>query len=82
MTLSGILMCIRSTVTDSTKANFCFVLSIEKSFDGAKIGFWLLLEKIDTFLDNLFLFGLREALESMKILPWHMECAKPINKLV
>jgi len=86
MTLSGILMCTRSTVTDGAKANICIVLQIKKPFDITEIRLCLPLKKAGTLLYDLFPFGLREALEGTRVFTWHVISefgggVKPINKL-
>ena len=66
-----VLMFTRSTVTKSTKTNISLILCIEEPFDRADVRFLLFPEEFDTFLDDLFPFGVREGPEGMKLLTWH-----------
>ena len=52
-----------STVANSIEANSSIVLGFELLFYGTEVWLVLLLQKIDTFLDDLFSFRFRETFE-------------------
>ena len=86
ITLSSILMCTRSTVTNNTKTNTCLILGAENPFDCTEIWFCLFLKKFNALLDDLFSFELGEALKEVMLFLWcaiskSQVCVKLINKL-